>query len=73
MRAFIRRDIKIFLEACLSHAKKRIRVEMIVTNDREFFSMFLNSPLTKDVLHSSIHMLYILSAQLNAVMRKSCR
>ena len=46
------RDVKIFMEACLSHAKKRIPAQMIVTNDHKFSSMFLNSPLAEDVLHS---------------------
>ena len=48
------RDVKIFMEACLSHAKKRIPAQMIVTNDHKFFSMFLNSPLAEDVLHSVV-------------------
>ena len=33
MWLWFHRDVKIFMEACLSHAKKRIPAEMIVTND----------------------------------------
>jgi hypothetical protein len=37
------KDVKVFMEACLSHAKKKIPTEMIVTNDHKFFSIFLQS------------------------------
>lgn len=47
-------DVKIYMEACLAHARSGLPAQIQIMNDHKFFTMFLKSRVADDTIHSVV-------------------